>query len=314
MLIRLIISCICVLGILSAGCTALNTFPNAARSGDTITLAVGSPDGMTRANTTATFAPDANLDKIPDVTPVDITPSIKSIFKLYADRASSVYQFGSTTGSLTNSAGHEPWLTVVALDLVAPDLPLGLPVGPGIIQFDTTATYPGIGSHINDVPISIEILPGTGSSANFDYELGIGATETGDLTALEALPRAEFGPEYPSPSCPCPSYGAIEVKVNMPTSFGPVLTSTFMRVLLDDMTPDTGSGRGMSYGLVNGQDLTVMITSLSGALKYQEARFSIVLHSVVSFSGTPTITSIRYFGLDGLELSGPVTDYTAALY
>lgn len=275
------------------GCTGLNPLPNAARSGDTIALAVGSPVGMTRANTTATFTSDS------DGIPVDITPNIRAIFKLYADKTSNVYEDGSNTASLVESAGHEQWVTVVALDLPT------LPVGPGVVKFTTTATYPPIDSHINNVPIPLEILAGEGSSNSFPYQVGNFFVSSGNLGRLEALPQAVFAPTLPSAACPCPDYGAIEVKVHMPTNAGISLPEYFVKVNADDLTVKTESSRSVAYGLVNGEDLTVILTSLSGKLQYYEARFSVALRSGITFSGTPSVTSIRYFDVDGTEISGP---------
>jgi len=285
-----------------SGCTALQPFPNIARGGDTIALAVGSPEDMTRANTTATFTSD--IDGIP----IDITPNIRSIFKLYADPDSKVYDTGSNTASLVSSAGHSPWITIAVVDL-----PAGLTVGNGQIAFNTTATYPAIGSHINNLQLPVEIIAGIGSANTFNYEVGIGAQLTGDLTALEALPRAEYGPANPSVACPCPNYAAIEVKTNIPTSLGS-LPSGFVRVVPSDLTVDTASGRSIVHG-ASGEDLTVIFFSNGGALKYYEAQFSVVLHSspAVSFIGTPTITSVRYFDINGNEVVGPVADYAVAL-
>lgn len=288
---------------LGTGCTALNTFPQSARLGDTIALAVGSPDGMTRANTTATFTSD--LDGIP----VDITASIRSIFKLYADKASSIYEAGQPAQNIVGTSGHEPWVTIVAIDLPA----TGLQLGPGEVRFNTSATYPTIGSHVNDIPIALDILPGTGTVSDFTYEFGVGSSLVGNLRKLEAQPHAIVGPAYPSPSCPCPDYGAIEVKINMPNSLGTILTQELLRIVADDATISTGSGRGINYGLNGGENLTVIITSPTGQLKYYEARFSIVLDRSVKFNSTPTITTIRYFDIDGNETTGPVSDYLVAL-
>jgi hypothetical protein len=299
---RRILLLLVVVGFLGTGCTALKTFPQAARGGDTIALAVGSPDGMTRANTTATFTSDS------DGIPIDITANIRSIFKLYADKASSIYAKFSATDSIVDTSGHEPWITVVALDL-----PTGLTTGPGQIQFNTPAAYPTIGSHINDFPIALEILPGTGAPSDFTYELGVGGQLGGDLATLETQEHAIAGPQFPSPSCPCPDYGAIEIKIHMPNSFGTGLTQDWIRVLVDDLTGQTGSGRGVNYGLSLGEDLTVIITSPTGQLKYYEARFSIVAHPAVIFNGAPTITSVRYFDVNGNETTGPVSDYLVSL-
>jgi hypothetical protein len=294
---------VALIGFIGTGCTALNTFPQAARAGDTIALAVGSPDGMTRANTTATFTSDA------DGTPIDITANIRSIFKLYSDKSSKVFEpISSTADEIVTTSGHEPWVTIVALDL-----PASLATGPGQIQFNTTAAFPTISSHINNFPIALEILPGTGTPSDFAYELGIGATSVGNLVNLEAQQHAAAAPQFPSPSCPCPDYGAIEVKLNMPTSAGAGLTQDLVRVLVDDMTLQTGSGRGVNYGLSGGTDLTVIVTSPTGQLKYYEARFSVVLPSFYTFNGTPTVTSVRYFDINGNETGGPVSDYLVSL-
>jgi hypothetical protein len=277
----------------------LNTFPSAARWGDTVALAVGSPVGMTRANTTATFTSTA------DNIPRDITANIRAIFKLYADKASEVYENGSNTGTLVGSAGHEQWVTIAVIDL--PAFTPSLPLGPGNVRFNTTAVYPGVDIPINNVDIPLDILAGAGSRQSFDYQVGTFSVVDGNLGRLEARPRAVFGPAYPSVACPCPDYGAIEVKINMPTNFGPALPTPFMQVLEEDLMVNTESNRNLLYGLSNNQqDLTVMLVSMTGKLKYNEARFSVVLRTGASFTGTPTVTSIRYFDLNGSEITGPL--------
>ncbi len=293
---------VCLLGFLMLSSTALHASPMSIRCGETITFAIGAAKSMTRANTTTTFTSDV------DGVSVDLTANVISIFRLYADRASEAYQFGGNTASLADSVGHKPWVTVAVIDL-----PTDLTVGPGQVQFTTTTTYSGQGSHTNNLPISVKILPGTGLPSGFDYEFGIGSQLASDLGQLEAQPRAIFGPAYPSNSCPCPDYGAIEIRANLPTSLGADLDPAFVRVLADTMTAQTGSGRGFVHGLNNGKNLTVMLTSSTGALKYYEARFSVVLHSAVKFTGVPTITSVRYFDANGIEVSGPVADYAVVM-
>ena len=300
-------SAICGFIVIFNGCTAFKTFPQTARGGDTIALAVGSPDGMSRANTTAIFVSDSAPGS-----PVDLTSNIRSIFRLYADKNSEVYNPGGDARYIVNTSGHEPWITIVALDL-----PVGLPLGPGKIQFSTTATYPTIGSNINNLPVSIEIIPGTGSSSTFDYEYGLGASMTGDLTALESLPHAQVIPRYPQ-STTWPSYGAIEVKMHVPTTLGIALDQTILRVIRDDMFIETQSDPALIYHHDSNQDLTVLFLSTQGLLKYFDPRFSIKLidspYLPISFSGTPSLTMVKYYDVDGNEVSGPsVGDYTVEL-
>jgi len=72
---------------LTYGCVALQPFPTAARAGDTITLAVGSADGMTDSNTTVEFfAPGVD----PDIGPGTLIP-IRSVIKLLPDKASHLW-------------------------------------------------------------------------------------------------------------------------------------------------------------------------------------------------------------------------------
>ena len=281
----------CVLGQL--GCTGLKPFPQAARGGDTVALALGSADGMSRANTTAAFVSSAD----PGVSH-DLTAGIRGIFRLYGDKASSLYVPSSTTRHIVNTSGHEPWLTVMVVDL-----PQGLPVGAGKVHLTTTATYPTIGSHINDKPVDLEILPGTGVVADLAYEFGVGTSMPGDLSLMEAQPHAQVMPAFPQAES-WPFYGAIEVKLQVPTTVG-----TAVRVVADDMRVAGSPDLGVLSSRDSEQNLTVMFLSHRGRLRYYEPRFSIVLidneDQDDAFLATPTITSVRYLDIDGNPLPGP---------
>jgi hypothetical protein len=296
-----------IIAVALSGCIALNTFPQAARGGDTVSLAVGSADGMTRANTTANYVSDSAPN-----TPINLTPGIRGIFRLYADKASSIYTSGSTVHYVVDTSGHEPWVTVMVVDL-----PQGLPAGSGKVHITTTATFPTIGSSINSVPISLEILPGTGTPSDLSYEFGVGSNMTGDLTQLEAAPHALVMPVFPQ-STAWPTYGAVEMKLHVPTSAGTALDPPRLRVLTDDMSVSTSSSLNTTFRHDSNQDLTVMLLSSAGKLRYYEARFSIVLlknsTQTISFVETPTITSVRYFDINGNVIAGPLTtDYVLQL-
>jgi len=281
------------------GCTALQSFPHAARSGDTVALAVGSPLGMSRENTTAIIT---DIDGVES----DITSRIRSIFKLYADPASKVYELSGNTSQLVYSAEHTPWITIVVLDL-----PSGLPVGDANIKFNTSAIYPGVGSHINNRELSINILPGDGVSNDFKYEFGIGASLSGNLTVLEPKSRAVYRHLSPSTMCPCPEYAAIEVRTSIPTKRFSI-SNGLIKVIPQDLTVFTGSGRYVTHGVTSSGELLVTFISPDEALQYIEAQFSVILFGL-KFEGTPTINSIKYFDYDGNEVAGPASDYTVTL-
>ena len=153
----LILTALGLVAIMS-GCTSLQTFPTVARAGDTVSVAVGAPDGMTRANTTVYFEYDS------DSSQVNLTPGIRSIFKLHADPVSGMHKkvVGQPSSvdipSLIQTSGHAPWVTVMVVDL-----PSGMTAGTGQLLVNTTgADYPTIGSHINDLQTNgkrIDLVP-----------------------------------------------------------------------------------------------------------------------------------------------------------
>jgi len=278
------------------GCTSLQTFPGVARAGDTITLAVGSADGMTKqaANTTAIYVSDAG-----GLYPL----TIRSVFNLYPDKKSRLYTSTSATLPVIDSSDHEAWQTVMVIDL-----PTDLPLGTGSIQIDSVAKFPTVSSHINDVPISLEIVNGAGASSVFTYEFGFGASQVGDLSLLEPLPHAQVTP--PSDNT---YYGAIELRLTLPTTAEVPLTEEHVRVVLDDMTPSTVSNRNMVWGIDN-NELVVMLMSPNGFLQTIESRLSIVLLPRFSFTSVPAITRLSFFDVNGDPVAGAIpSDYSVTL-
>ena len=150
------------MAILATGCSKINSFPQQARGGDTITLAVGSPNGMNRANTTLKFIPDS----YPADPKVDLTPGIRGIFKLRPDPTSHHWLASASgadpVGSITNNDAHGPWQQIIVFDL-----PPGLAVGSGVVRVTTDADYGYTQEKIKR--FNIEILPGIGQRDDFEY-------------------------------------------------------------------------------------------------------------------------------------------------
>lgn len=301
--------------LLAASCTTIQSFPIAARPGDTISLAVGSQDGMNEGNTTVTFISDS------DLTPIDITAKVRAIFNLYSDKATNTYS--PNIQSIRDNFSylhHEPWQSVIVLNL-----PTTLPVGPGNIRVQTTAPQPaaplepslnGLYPNLNDVDISLEILPGTGSSNLFNYKTIFNGTLVGNLGELEpgrqALirpPKADPGDQWPG------TFSAIEIKLNVPMtdqSGSGVVNDDSIRLVPQDVSMFTGSKAQLTWQY-DGTDITVLYISSSDKLKYYEPRFAIVAE-LADFDAPPTITSIRYFDSLGNEVTGPIiSDYSVGL-
>jgi len=77
--------------LLLQGCVALQSFPMVARSGDTITLAVGSVEGMTKANTSLIYKPSTGA-------PITFLPSsLRAIVPIYPDKRTNAWIASSAT-------------------------------------------------------------------------------------------------------------------------------------------------------------------------------------------------------------------------
>ncbi|HEB87126.1 MAG TPA: hypothetical protein ENI68_08960 [Gammaproteobacteria bacterium] len=291
-----------VLFLLFSGCTTVQTFPDKARAGDTITLAVGSADGMNRSNTTIAYTSDAD-----PFNPVDLTPGIRAITKIYPDRTSNSWLFDSyLLGNIPEYSSHGPWEMLVVLDL-----PTTMPVGTGTIQVTTGAVYPTTADSVNSIPISMEILNGLGAPNPFNYRV-TGTTDfPGNLSAIEPLPQ--FVVRQPVGASAPTTYGAIEITVAAPmtTSGGQPVPNSDVRVVVDDMGPRNLISQLQSSWVRNGDQFTVYFISPNGLMKYYESRFSIVLKpGNVAGSLGPSLISATYYDINGSTTTGPVPTIT----
>lgn len=167
---------------LTSGCTAVNTFPMAARSGDTISVMVGGSE-LARKETI-----DAVLtDSAGGVYDLQALGLVRSVFNLRADgRAHGTHYSPYLDSFISWSNGHEPVQTV----LVA-DLPSNL--NPGNATLAVSLNVTDNSSGVSDpASIQLEILPGTGSSNTFRRRTGGGGSVMADLPALEPAPHAKL--------------------------------------------------------------------------------------------------------------------------
>lgn len=166
-----------------AGCTAVNTFPLAARSGDTVSVMIGGSE-QARKDTVSVTLTDANGG----VHDLQALGRVRSVFNLRADgRAHGMHYSSYLDSYISWSNGHEPVQTV----LVA-DLPTGLPVGAATlsVSLNVADNSSGVSDPAN---IQVEILPGAGPSNNFMRKTGSGGgTAPADLAALEPAPHAKL--------------------------------------------------------------------------------------------------------------------------
>lgn len=283
-----------------SGCTAIKPLPIAARAGDSITIALGSQEGMTKNNTTATFTPDSTG------VPVALTPS--AIFNLYPDKRSGAYD---ASGGLIFGVSHEPWLTAMAVDL-----PSNLPVGFGTIKVNTSVPQPSFPN--KPVPLMnyrLEILPGTGTPHDLTYATSGVLTIKGNLATLERKAgQAYIVPPVIGSCATSPNLAAIELTLQLPFTLnaeeGERDIDAF-KVIAEDMSAYyAGKSPDVAWS-AQGNELTVLFMSPDATLNCYEPRFSL-LPKAYNFSAAapPVLLSARYFDVNGAEVAGPaVAEY-----
>ena len=292
------------------GCVTGQAFSKMGRQGDTITLAVGSPDGMTKSNTVVQFISDI------DSSTYDLP--IRSLIRIRPDNTSYTSLFdGLFIANIEKFSSHSAWLSVLVIDL-----PNGMTVGNGKVHVTTAGTY-GIGNGVNTETIDLEIIEGQGSAATFDYFNGVttGTTLSGDLSLLEPLPQVVVRPPLRENWLYVfTQFAAVEIKINVPmqTLGGDSVSLNNVRVVQDNMTYSNLASQTQMYWSKNGDDIFVVFISPIGTMSYFEPRFSVVLNignEFVSVPG-PLITSITHYDVNGTVILAEaplVSDYSISI-
>jgi hypothetical protein len=292
----LLVSAVFLFGLMQ-GCTMVQTYPLAARAGDTITIAPGSLDGATKTNLTVQYYSDSNPS-----TPVNLSSNIRSVFNITPDRTSPVWT-SSMADSIPASSGHGPWQTVIALDLPTTGLPLGpgnirVTLGAGVVEPTNAHTVAGVN-------MALEILPGTGTPNLFQYMAESSSTtpSTGSLNDLMPGRQYVVKPNMAAPANN--AYAAAEYAFYMPLrnisdGLSPTNLADYIRVILDAHPGNDAYQVGLRWRR-DGDNIIVYVTSPQNQVWDRMTRFSVVLSSDApfNFSGTATITSVKYFDVNG---------------
>lgn len=304
--------------VLLASCVATQPFPYAVRAGDTITLAIGSYDGVNKNNLSITYYPDPG--SLPDETPVDVTSAIRSVFNIYPDKKSRTY-WDKTSGNgqqtmayVEGISGHSSWQTVVAVDL-----PSTLPTGTGhfVVTLGTGIITPPFLASVEDVNIQAQILEPGGEAHTFEFRKFNFNTETsvGNLTNLEQL-RQVIVRKVPSQSSSSISVAAAEYNLLVPiidefsNDVSNLVPDSDIVVVLDDQINYYKNQTSLNWSR-SGSSIKVITTSLSGNQNAKSIRFSILIANYTdaeangwSLADTASLVTVKYFDLNGEELTG----------
>lgn len=174
-----------LLALLLGGCAGVQTFPNVARSGDTIAVAAGWKQQFARQDLSVIIvAVDGRVVVYP---PGD--PAVRAVVNFYPDPLSSIVVSDRINQDLTpyartyadavnqNFTNGDPdwWQTTVFVDL-----PTGLAVG--------TANVTVVNRQGFSTTTQVQIIPGVGSPAPFAAQV-VGPLQAQQLAALERVPH-----------------------------------------------------------------------------------------------------------------------------
>jgi len=184
---KLIFSLVLLLPLI-AGCSGVQTFPNMARAGDTVSIAMGWQKRFKRNNTTVTITPSVGEPVVyqPD------DPAVRAIINFYPDPLSNVvvgtkikndtfFNNGLAYGTLINTNytdGDMDWWQTIAFV----DLPSTIAVGEANIQLTNI-----VGDMANSI---VNIVGGSGEAGLFNAE-GNGPMSPIQLAALERASNFE---------------------------------------------------------------------------------------------------------------------------
>jgi len=309
-LLRILI--IAVVMILQA-CVGVQTFPVAARAGDTIALPVGTQDNLNQSNVTLHYYPEGST------TPIDLTSNVRSTFKIYPDKTSRVWV--EDVNRLLLYTGHSPWQNVLAVDL-----PVDLPTGSGyfdvILGGDVIEANPNFIKSVTAVQIAMDVLPASANPVPNDFGFftdAFAAPESGDLSRLMPLRRLVLRPgvspgEYGNDQVAAAQY---VIKLSPNAALVDALDSgnAKISIIRDEIPDDSANQVQLSWSRV-ADVVTVNVISPVGGIRANLLRFDMLflfitgLNYLDIFSLSPQLQSVTYFDITGnvVTLTIPTPD------
>lgn len=179
---------IILMSVIVCACSGIQTYPNVAMPGETVSIGMGWQKQFKRSNTTVTIIPSNGIPVV--YLPND--PAIRAIFNMYPDPVSNLvvgnamqdninfnsgYSYGSLISNNFTNGDMDWWQTVAFIDL-----PINIPAGEAEIQLTNSQ---------GDTATSIvQIIDGTGTGDIFNVEAN-GPLDQMQLDSLERAPNFE---------------------------------------------------------------------------------------------------------------------------
>jgi hypothetical protein len=275
-------------GLLLSACTSINTFPNIARPGDTISFMVGGSAQARKENISVTLT-----DSGGHVFDLQALGRVRSVFNLRADGRAVGQHYSPFMDSYISWAfGHEPLQTVMVADLPGN-------AAPGLATLAVTLNgisdnSSGVSSPFN---VSLEIIPGSGGPEQFKHPT-LGATPSVNFARLETAPNAKIS--FGTGSTPIGAASLVidfdETAVN-PNDLNLYVPESAVRGSFVNAGA-FGMTQRMVYWHQDGQNLYVDIVAPQG-IDPRYLQFYVVHPQGLAGSPAFNIVSAQVFGTDG---------------
>jgi hypothetical protein len=286
--------------LLVSGCTSVNTFPNIARPGDTVSFMVGGSAQARKENISATLT-----DAGGQVFDLQAMGLVRSVFNLRADGRAVGQHYGAYFDRYVSwGFGHEPLQTVMVTDL--PDN-----ASPG--QATLTVALNGITDNSSGVAspftVSLEIIPGSGAHEQFIRHV-LNASSPVDFAQLETAPNAQISFGFANASV-----GAASLVIDFDeTAVNPVDLNLHVPESTVRGNYSESGAFGMTQRMVywhqDGQNLYVDIIAPQG-IDSRYLQFYIVHPPGLAGSPALNIVSAQVYGTDGYPIDvTPVLTYS----
>ncbi len=294
-----------------SGCIGFQSFPLAARSGDTISLALGGSvvhetipgDQITLNDLDITIQQDINQNGVIDDNE-KFAVTKRYLFRIYPDPTSYVWNFsaeyyGTNYGTPVGQGGE--WSAIVDLtDPIGTPLPLvgNLPATLAVTTSKLTDNfwYSAEGS-LSNIPINI--LPGTGQSHHFNND---GGSYDADFAHVQPLPQLAIGFTGSADI----AAAALDIDYNETVL---MYSTSAIKIIQDITQPNIILNQRIYSDNGNWKMRILLMTNTGniapGALKcFIVWRTSAITSGQIVTTGTFPVTSAKFYNESGAEVTG----------
>ena len=287
-----------LVAILFSGCASMQSMSSYARTGDTVSIALG---GTEESNALVEVLKKENIAiSITDSALNSYPVTLRRLFRVYPDHASEyIFESSAATGGGLNPSAYTPpmigqWVAIIDLvdpvTGVLPTLALGAASisASSVEQIDQDVRYTSVGLQFpwengNLGSVEIEVIAGQGTPNTLNY---VGPISYDPVRAIEPLPQIIIAPSaVPSADFAGGSFTFVYTQADFATKLKVVPANHDPNVQLMSATTDLGDGTSqITVTLLNPNGFLTTNRTVAGVSKidlggsspFRSARFNII--------------------------------------